>query len=346
MGNYPQSTDVSSPIHAASKRRKAKNLARDEGSDNEMHDLAATSEGSDAEYFEPIREGGIRLDFSRSIEVGPPITSDKQMLEANISDVHQDVIRHFVPEAKKLEEKIRNERGQQKKPFFTERDFREMAINWTTTVDDMLEIRGINTENVKRYGARFLPLIERYHDNYETMMGHREDRDMDQSHQNVIDLISDEEKSTPDANMTEEDYSSKYWKSSETMASNGKPNQTARRGASQQKRSASPRGKQKYYRGSRGNGFRGGQSARGSYGGNNRSQTKGGFRKSSDNFQKTRTGEKASNGVSKARASSKRPSVGNSSSGKAGCFQQFARKSDGVSRGGNGFGGFDMMPTD
>jgi bloom syndrome protein len=337
---YPQSTNVSSPIHAASKRRKAQNSLPNQEYRSRMPDFGdddvSASSDSDAEYFEPVHGGGT-LDFARSKEVGPPITSDKQMTEAKVSELHQDVISSFVPEAKKLEEKMRNERGQQKRPFFTERDFREMAINWTTTVEDMLEIRGINTENVKKYGARFLPLIQRYHDTYETMMGHREDRDMDRNHLNVIDLISDDDGDHEEDNMSVEEHPSKYFTSPEVRASNRRPVQAVRRRESQRKRSPSLGPKQTNYRGNRGSSSHGGQPSRG--------WSRGGYRRSSGGFQKPKAGPKTSSGVSKARASNKRSSNGSIALGKNNSFQQFARKTGGSSTGGNGFGGFDMMPT-
>jgi len=58
----------------------------------------------------------------------------------------------------------------------------------------MLEIRDISPEKVKLYGKQFLKLIKEAHRGYEEMMQDQyENRPRDPNHQNVIDLISDDE---------------------------------------------------------------------------------------------------------------------------------------------------------
>lgn len=92
------------------------------------------------------------------------------MDEASIDEIHLDILPVFVDTAKQKEEEIRNNTGQRRN-LFTERQYREMAIRWTTTLDEMRRIPGINTENVDKYGSKFLPLVKRYHTQYQEMMG-------------------------------------------------------------------------------------------------------------------------------------------------------------------------------
>ena len=57
----------------------------------------------------------------------------------------------------------------------------------------MREISGIDTDKVDRYGKRFLKLIRKSQQFYESMMRQQEDRPQDPNHQNVIDISSDDE---------------------------------------------------------------------------------------------------------------------------------------------------------
>lgn len=102
-------------------------------------------------------------------ELGGPIARDSRLLEANIDPVHADVIANFVDEARRLEERIRNEKGM--RVLFTETHLREMAIGWTDTLDEMQRIHGIDKNHVKQYGPKFVPVIKRYKSIYQEMMG-------------------------------------------------------------------------------------------------------------------------------------------------------------------------------
>lgn len=136
-------------------------------------------------------------------DLGSPITRDARLQEADINDIHEMMIGHFVEEAKQLDEEIRGS-FHIRRAIFNEKELREMAINWTTTVDSMCLIRGIDKSQVDKYGHRFAPLVEKYQANYLSMMGPSganadaddddddEDQDQDQD-QDIIDLISDDE---------------------------------------------------------------------------------------------------------------------------------------------------------
>ena len=57
----------------------------------------------------------------------------------------------------------------------------------------MLEIVGIDSDKVHRYGKKFLELVRASQRRYESMMYEQEDRPQDPNHQNVIDISSDED---------------------------------------------------------------------------------------------------------------------------------------------------------
>lgn len=109
--------------------------------------------------------------------LGPPI--DARTMQnpryAQLDEVHQDIVDAFVEEVKVFEEEFRN-RNHMRKPIFTETQYREMAIRWTRTLDAMRAIPDINQDKVDRYGAKFIPLVERFWGNYrEMMVGERYD---------------------------------------------------------------------------------------------------------------------------------------------------------------------------
>lgn len=346
--SYIESTDVSSPIRAASRNRKGKNRCTDVQSDDDEHgDIqhgVSASNNSEDEDFEPIREAGWRSAFSDNRpQLGPPITRDQRIDEANLCDVHRDIIPHFVIEAKKLEEKIRNEKGR-RKAIFNEENLREMAINWTITVEEMMEIRGINIDHVKAFGARFLPLIQRFHDDYESMMHREDDRDIDENHQNVIEISTDSDEDD-DCGQT----SGYFTQSAEVQAFNESVALAGAQSSQQPSRTVPPKPKAKPKSGGRGGVV--GSSYSGSYSGNGsargRSIGRGDFRRGggrgSGGFPKARSASRGS-GVTKRKSGGKRSSNGSTaSSGPSNIFKSFAKKDGGGGAG--GLGGIGMMPT-
>ena len=348
--SYLDSTDVSSPIRAASSNRKGKNRSMDIQSNDDEHGNAryrfSASDGSDGEYFEPVREAGRRSAFSDTRpELGPPITRDQRIDEANLSDIHRDIIPHFVLAAKKIEEKIRNEKGR-RKAIFNEENLREMAINWTITVDEMLEIRGINIENVKAFGARFLPLIQQYHDQYESMMHPEDDRDIDENHQNVIEISTDSDDEDDEYGQ----MSGYFTQSAEVQAFNKNVALAGAQSSQKQARLAPPKPKVKSKSGSRSGrsrssyqgGYTGSRSSRGKSSG--RGDFRRGGRKGSGTFPRARSASRGS-GVPKRKSTAKRSSNGSTASaGPSNIFKSFANK-DGGGGGTGGFGGIGMMPT-
>ncbi|KAE9381581.1 hypothetical protein N431DRAFT_476384 [Stipitochalara longipes BDJ] len=180
----PQSTMVSSP--AAQRRRPAKKLGfGNDENEYDHNDFVVSDEDDDA--FEPVVNKKTRR--GKTPEAGPPITLDGM---AGLPDIHRVTIIQFVEEAKKLEENLRN-KNNLRKPFFTEANFREMARCWTVDLEQMMQISDINVERVKTFGSHFLPLVAKYQRNYENTKKDIFADEVIDKHENVIDLISDEE---------------------------------------------------------------------------------------------------------------------------------------------------------
>ncbi|TAQ90486.1 hypothetical protein B7494_g1178 [Chlorociboria aeruginascens] len=184
---YP-STILTSPVAAPRGRDSRKRRA--EAIEDEDF---VTSDDGEEEAFAPVQtskrwppEGQVPP------QIGPRITTDERMEQ--IPDVHREMVDQFVNEAKKLEESIRN-RLSRRKPLFTESDFREMAINWTVSLSEMRDIPDIDPEAVKKFGHKFIPLVQSLHASYVEMMGKGDGKDRDPNHQivHIIDDDTDEE---------------------------------------------------------------------------------------------------------------------------------------------------------
>lgn len=120
----------------------------------------------------------------------PPIVS-KRRLE-DLSDLHQDFVNGFVQEARKVEEHIRNKK-ELRRPLFSEKDFREMAINWTTSIDRMGRIPGIDADKVREHGPKLLPILHKQYELYKEVTGEEEEEeeeDAQDSRNGIVDLIS------------------------------------------------------------------------------------------------------------------------------------------------------------
>jgi bloom syndrome protein len=214
-----QSTYVSSPIE----RRRGR--ARVTESDTEDYPLTTGGYANDGfvvddyeeeagqeeeEAFEPLPRHRPAKPPSKassktpSRKPGPPIPTDTRV--EDLPELHQDMVYNFVQEAQRVEEQIRNKK-ELRRPLFTERDFREMAINWTTSLEQMSRIPGIDPGKVREHGPKLLVVLRRFHTMYKEMMGpssagpevassssHREQLDQD-----IVDLVSS------DVDMDEDD---------------------------------------------------------------------------------------------------------------------------------------------
>ena len=336
------STALTSPLNETASRRKPINR-RGEGAVDSRHyarDSFVASDDEDESFFETVQE---RRRREETPQLGPPITNDERM--ANLPELHRVFIDQFVEEANREMEKIRNARNL-KKPIFTEANLREMAINWTITVDDMAEVPNINAEAVKMWGRKFLPIIQKFSANYEAAMNDYEDRDIDKNHQNVIDLCSEGEEDEDEYGMNDSDeeaimeaeQGSKYFQIQANASSfKKKQGQSSRTlpcadGASSYK-PAAPR---KAY-------GRGGFSFKG------RGRKKSGGRKSGSSASgQSHAGvtKRKTSGAAKAPATAKKSAA---AKGNTNLMTAFGNHGTGSGRGGGsgggGGGGIRMMPT-
>lgn len=200
----PPSTLLTSPITQSQSRysRKGKErLIEDENtSDNDFHpstypqhdapasDSVENSEADD--YFEQTRGSSRTMRSSRRRNpIGPPITVDDEM--EGLDPIHQDVVNAFVRDAKMLEETLRN-KNNHRKPYFTELEFRRMAIHWTTNITLMSQIPGIDESNVALHGRRFLKLLEERRLHYNEMMDPHFKPDKNHL---IVNLVSEDDES-------------------------------------------------------------------------------------------------------------------------------------------------------
>ena len=200
--DLPLSTNVSSPVQAASIRGKATRQPKREDlhasgygrdgfviSDPEDNPFVADDSESDSDAFEPVRAANQRVRNKEPRQLGPPITTDFQM--EGVNSIHRMVVEQFVAEAESVGKSIMNNKNLHFVPF-SNTILRQMAIDFTETPEDMLAIHGIEPERVRLYGKQFCALVKQYHRNYDEMMAENEISN-DKHNQNVIDLISDEE---------------------------------------------------------------------------------------------------------------------------------------------------------
>jgi bloom syndrome protein len=91
--DHMPSTNISSPVQAASKQRRLVRKAH----------FASNSEDEDSDGFDPVRANSSRSRGKNTL-LGPPITGDETM--AALNTVHQLVVDDFVQEAKKEGERV------------------------------------------------------------------------------------------------------------------------------------------------------------------------------------------------------------------------------------------------
>ena len=113
--DHPESTNVSSPLQAASKRRIANHTFGDhrleQNRNDYVHDdfvvsdkaVSSDEESDEDDAFEPVREAG-KPRMSRKAQLGPPITADEQMDRLN--ETHRMIVDDFMVHAKRECERV------------------------------------------------------------------------------------------------------------------------------------------------------------------------------------------------------------------------------------------------
>ncbi|KAG4427396.1 hypothetical protein IFR05_017120 [Cadophora sp. M221] len=203
---YPTFTMLTSPISAGTRRQMPNSrVIKDAGYEQNGFVVSDDNEDYEKDAFEIMQAPRFRGRVTQINSFSGLITTDERL--ADLSEIHRNVVLQFAQEAKELEEKLRNKAGA-RRPFFTEANFRDMAISFTVTLDAMHRIPDIKADRVDAYGKRFIPLIQRYYRGYEEVMGGNhegQDEDLNTNHQNVINLVTNEEDEEED-DEEEEDF--------------------------------------------------------------------------------------------------------------------------------------------
>lgn len=197
---FPMSTNVSSPLQAASRRNRASRedlvsggLKQYEYDGFVVPDAMDDEYGdSDGEYsddaFEPVRIAGQNRS-AKSKVMGPPIKSDTAM--DHLDDVHQGVVMDFLERGRQEGRKIMINKSLRAVPF-TDTMLRLMAIHFTTSEEAMLQIPGMSEEKVRLYGKPFLKMLQASREGYEEMMNEARQAPNPDA-QNIINLVSEDE---------------------------------------------------------------------------------------------------------------------------------------------------------
>ncbi|KAI3323613.1 hypothetical protein HD806DRAFT_93794 [Xylariaceae sp. AK1471] len=172
------STLVSSPAQKSVSKKKGKAVSNyDEDSDEDFgtYSNEYTRDGfvvGDDENSEDDFETMPRPVARRRMmdPVGPPISRDARLSDESLTEVQKDILESFFKEAQILEEKVRASKTH-RQPIFSQIQLREMGLRWTVTLDQMRRIPGIDRDAVDRHGDKLLPLIQRYHQRYQEIMG-------------------------------------------------------------------------------------------------------------------------------------------------------------------------------
>ncbi|KAL7946437.1 hypothetical protein V8C42DRAFT_36481 [Trichoderma barbatum] len=206
--NNVQSTYVSSPINTRRKKATVFDSEDDSNlpttthgyvndgfvvSDEELED-EAEEDMADEEAFEPLpqhrpaKPTALKSNYKKAPRP-EPIPSKRRLQD--LPDIHQDVVDAFVQEARQLEERIRNRLGL-RRPMFTDTHLQEMAINWTTSIDRMSRIPGIDVDRVQEVGPKLIQMLNVYHKSYREIAGTDAGASASTSNldQEIVDLIS------------------------------------------------------------------------------------------------------------------------------------------------------------
>ncbi|KAF2170631.1 hypothetical protein M409DRAFT_19446 [Zasmidium cellare ATCC 36951] len=203
----PLSTNVSSPVQAASKRKRPlhqANLRDMHANGYERDDFVVDdgSEYSEEEAFDPPPRNTrkTRNTHKTHKEVGPPITNDAVIDRLN--DVHKLILEEFTGLAEARAKEIQRKKSMKMVPF-TNTALREMILQWTETPEEMMsKIPNLDSDKVDAYGKLFGKMVTNARVRYEEMLRQAEevgqdnqsDNEPENKHnQNVIDLVSEDE---------------------------------------------------------------------------------------------------------------------------------------------------------
>lgn len=299
----PVSTCISSPVRGGARQsKKGKSVARffddeavGEGEEDEELDprdlhvngyeqdgFVVEDDEDEDDYFDPPVAPPRRQRRQRTLDELAPQHSIGTT-EGAVDEIHEMMIAEFLERAKKLEEETRNNRGL-RRTIFTEAQMKQMAVQWTDSVDKMRRIPGIDLDKVGKYGSRFIPLVKEWQAKYLELMATDDAmatipatagpstsrRGLPLQSGDVIDLLSDDDEE--DGDYEDQGVSSRYFaagghapddplerqlaQSEQRFAATSQIEELASRGRSYSK-NGSKGGKRSYYR-KGGSGSRGG----------------------------------------------------------------------------------------
>ncbi|KAL2870775.1 RecQ family helicase MusN [Aspergillus lucknowensis] len=183
--DLPQSTNVSSPVQSANRRR----LARYRHAN--VVDIESDAH-TDSDGFEPVRVAGKSERKEKKLP-GPPITQDHRFDQ--LDPLHKAVAEDFMFYAKNYCQNLVLEKALRNQPF-SDTILREMVMVFPKDKAEMLQIPNIDPDKVHRYGNKILKLIRDTQRRYSELKKERDDADgivPDPNHHNVVNYSSGDE---------------------------------------------------------------------------------------------------------------------------------------------------------
>ncbi|KAH7150605.1 P-loop containing nucleoside triphosphate hydrolase protein [Fusarium sp. MPI-SDFR-AT-0072] len=201
-------TAMTSPyvsLPAGRRRKKSRTVeSNDENGVMTLNDYAndgfMVNDNEDEEAFEELPDHQPLKPPSRSPGLPIPISAELE----DLNEIHRDIVDGFVQEANVAEEKIRKRKGL-RSPLFTKKELQVMAIRWTTSLNKMSKISGIELDKVMIHGPEILRILRRYCSGYREVMDPKCSGSNDQE---IVDLLSS------DAEMGEDAYEDEHWEDS------------------------------------------------------------------------------------------------------------------------------------
>ncbi|KAF6525783.1 hypothetical protein HZS61_011578 [Fusarium oxysporum f. sp. conglutinans] len=197
---------VSLPVE---RRRKKTRTVKSDDENGSMtlngyaNDRVMINDDEDEEAFEALPDHQPLKPPSRP--PGLPISISAELKDLN--EIHRDIVDGFVQEAKLAEEKIRKRKGL-RSPLFTEKELQVMAIRWTTSLNRMSKIPGIQLDKVMIHGPEILRILRRYYSGYREVM---DPKCSGRSGQEIVELLSSDAEIGEDAYENEDGEDSPYF---------------------------------------------------------------------------------------------------------------------------------------
>ncbi|KAL4909192.1 hypothetical protein BDW74DRAFT_174399 [Aspergillus multicolor] len=183
--HLPQSTNVSSPVQSANRRRLDRYRYDHSAADDSDSDM-------DSDGFERIRVAG-RKDRKGNNLPGPPITQDDRFDQ--LDHLHRAVAEDFMVYAKNYCQEVVMLKGLRSQPF-SDTILREMVMVFPKDKQEMLQIPNIDPDKVNRYGDKILKLIRDTQQRLADLKQEGAEADgivPDPNHHNVVNVSSDDE---------------------------------------------------------------------------------------------------------------------------------------------------------